>query len=248
MRRITMRRFFTDPSNIGDKYISLNNREDIKHIVKVLRLKLGDELDVSDGIHWEYRAKIDVIYDEEILLMIVDKQHFAREPKVNITLYQGVPKAGKMDLIIQKSVELGVNGIKPVMMDRTVVNDNGKFNKKIDRWQKISAEAVKQCKRGIIPKVFDLIRFDGMLKELNDYDLVVFPYENIEDYSIKDLLSEKEGNRIAVIIGPEGGFSEKEAKKLKDMGVKGVTLGKTVLRTETAGLVAISMIFYEYEL
>jgi 16S rRNA (uracil1498-N3)-methyltransferase len=125
-----MRRFFTDPSNVGDKYIIIDDKEDIKHIVKVLRLGLGDVINISDGEIWEYEAKINGISDDEISFLIMDKQRFATEPSVEITLYQGVPKAGKMELIIQKSVELGITAVVPLMMDRTVVNDNGKFKKR----------------------------------------------------------------------------------------------------------------------
>ena len=243
-----MRRFFTDPSNVGDKYIIIDDKEDIKHIVKVLRLGLGDVINISDGEIWEYEAEINGISDDEVSFLIMDKQHFATEPSVEITLYQGVPKAGKMELIIQKSVELGITAVVPLMMDRTVVNDNGKFKKKIERWQKISAEAVKQCKRGIIPKVYEQMDFNDMCKQINKYDLVIFPYENAKGYTIKDLLKSSKPKKIAVIIGPEGGFSDREAKKLTDMGIQGVSLGKSILRTETAGIVAVSMILYEYEL
>lgn len=243
-----MSRFFVDSSDIGAKYITISDKGDIKHMTKVLRLSLGDVVDISDGVLWEYETEISEMSQEEVLLKITDKQRFAREPEIEIFLFQGIPKASKMDNIIQKSVELGVKEIVPVFMDRTVVLNKGNFDKKIERWQKVSAEAVKQCKRGIIPKVRHNVKFKDIIPELIEYDLVVFLYENENNRTIKDLLSENYPKKIAVLIGPEGGFSESEAKMLIDKGILGVSIGKSILRTETAGPTAIAMIMYEYEI
>ena len=245
-----MSRFFTDASNIGDEYISITDRQDIKHLSKVLRLKEGDSVDVSDSAEWEYKAEIEEIREDEVILKITDKQKFAREPEVQVTLFQGIPKAGKMETIIQKCVELGVHAVVPVFMDRTVVVEKGNFGKKLDRWQKISDEAVKQCKRGMIPEVMEQRKFKQAVKDLQNYDLVLFPYENETGYSIKDCLrnlKEKPEN-IAIIIGPEGGFSNSEVADLDEIKAEKVTLGKTILRTETAGMAALAMTMYELEL
>ena len=245
-----MSRFFVNPKNVGDTYISITEKEDIHHITKVLRLKTGEKIDISDCVEWEYRTVITSMENEYIEAKILDKQKFSREPKVKITLFQGLPKQGKMELIIQKAVELGTFQIVPVFTDRSVVTDNGKMGKKIERWQKIVDEAVKQCKRGIIPRISEELKFKGMLDKLEDFDLVLFPYENEENRSIKDSLrslNEKPRN-AAIVIGPEGGFSNQEATALKAAGADCVTLGKTVLRTETAGLAAIAMTMYELEL
>ena len=245
-----MSRFFTDASNIGDEYISITDRQDIKHLSKVLRLKEGDSVDVSDSAEWEYKAEIEEIREDEVILKITDKQKFAREPEVQVTLFQGIPKAGKMETIIQKCVELGVHAVVPVFMDRTVVVEKGNFGKKLDRWQKISDEAVKQCKRGMIPEVMEQRKFKQAVKDLQNYDLVLFPYENETGYSIKDCLrnlKEKPEN-IAIIIGPEGGFSNSEVADLDEIRAEKVTLGKTILRTETAGMAALAMTMYELEL
>ena len=142
-----MSRFFVNPEDIGNNLITIHSADDIHHMMKVLRLKEGDEVDISDGVEWEYRARIESLSREEALLQILDKQAFAAEPAVKITLFQGIPKQGKMETIIQKCVELGVHRIVPVFMDRTVVVDRGNFGKKVDRWNKVSAEAVKQCFR-----------------------------------------------------------------------------------------------------
>ena len=159
----------------------------------------------------------------------------------------------KMEEIIQRCVELGVNSIVPVFMERTVVVDKGNFGKKLDRWQKISDEAVKQCKRGIIPEVQDTVKFKEALPMLQEHDLILFPYENEDNKTIKDCLREvvASGNKpktVAIIIGPEGGFADKEAVALDEIGANRVSLGKTILRTETAGPAALAMTMYELEL
>ncbi|MBN7772709.1 RsmE family RNA methyltransferase [Clostridium aminobutyricum] len=245
-----MSRFFTSSENIGEKSIRITDKNDIHHIAKVLRLKIGDKIELSDSVKWEYETEISFIDKDYVEAVIIDKQKFANEPKTKVTLFQGVPKQGKMELIIQKNVELGVYEIVPVFTDRTVVTDNGKFSKKIERWQKVSDEAVKQCKRGIIPMVSGDISFKEMLERLGGFELVLFPYENEEDRTIKDALRnlEKIPETVAIIIGPEGGFSEQEAQRLRACNAECVTLGKTTLRTETAGIAALAMTMYELEL
>ena len=247
-----MSRFFVDPAAVQGRYIIIDDRNELHHMRRVLRLAPGDELDISDKTSFEYRTRIESLSEDEARLLILDKQKFAREPRLKITLYQGIPKGSKMDEIIQRSVELGVLTIAPVFMERTVVVDRGNFGKKLARWQKISAEAVKQCRRGLVPQVSEPQDFTALLDELSNYDLVVFPYENEENYTLKDLLRQEAAGRaiktVAVLIGPEGGFSEKEAQMLADRGIAGVSLGRTILRTETAGPAAIAMIMYELEM
>ena len=247
-----MSRFFVDPAAVQGRYIIIDDRNELHHMRRVLRLAPGDELDISDKTSFEYRTRIESLSEDEARLLILDKQKFAREPRLKITLYQGIPKGSKMDEIIQRSVELGVLTIAPVFMERTVVVDRGNFGKKLVRWQKISAEAVKQCRRGLVPQVSEPQDFAALLDELSNYDLVVFPYENEENYTLKDLLRQEATGRaiktVAVLIGPEGGFSEKEAQMLADRGIAGVSLGRTILRTETAGPAAIAMIMYELEM
>ena len=276
-----MSKFFVDPSAVMGAHIYMENREDLHHLGKVLRGRPGMEIDISDGDCWEYKTVLEELTEDCATLKIIDKQKFATEPVTRVTLYQGIPKAAKMETVIQKTVEMGVDTIVPVFMERTVVVEKGNFGKKLDRWQKISAEAVKQCKRGIIPRVTESYDFDRMLAELADYDMVICPYENEEGLTIKDHLrgvpaagksgrdvppdgpaagqeGEKsaqasscpapQARRIGLIIGPEGGFSDGEVARLKAAGAATVTLGKTILRTETAGLAALAMIMYELEL
>jgi len=247
-----MSRFFVKKENIFPDRIVIDDKEDVHHIAKVLRLNEGDICDVSDCQEWEYKVEIISISKSEVQTKIRDKQKFTSEPQLKITLFQSLPKQGKMETIIQKSVELGVHEVVPMFTARTVVTQNESFGKKIDRWQKVSGEAVKQCRRGIIPKIEDGISFAKMLERLKsrEFDEVIFPYENEEAYSIKSALQsiKEKPKSVAIIIGSEGGFSDEEAKALAEIGVKAVTLGKTILRTETAGPAAIAMVMYELEL
>ena len=254
-----MSRFFVNPEDIGDNLIIIKSADDIHHMMKVLRLKEGDEVDISDGDAWEYRARIESLSRDEAELTILDKNAFASEPSVEVTLFQGIPKQGKMETIVQKCVELGVHRIVPVFMDRTVVVDRGNFGKKIDRWNKVSAEAVKQCRRGIIPKVTAPIRMAELVSffagepghdslPFDEFDLVLLPYENEHGTTIKDVLRGATAKRVAVIIGPEGGFSDEEALAVIAAGGVSVSLGRTILRTETAGMAALAMIMYELEM
>lgn len=245
-----MNRFFVKESAVKAGNIQITDKEDIKHICKVLRLGIGDKLEVSDSNALEYLTEIVDIGPAMVTVRILDKQKFAREPQIKVTLYQAVPKQGKMETIIQKSVELGVYSIVPIITARTIVTEKHGIEKKLDRWNRVSAEAVKQCKRGIVPEVKKSLNFNEMLDDLAQYDLVLFPYEDENDASIKDVLrnlKDKKEN-IAVIIGPEGGFSQEEAQAVVDAGGKSVSLGKTILRTETAGPATLAMIMYELEI
>ena len=282
-----MSKFFVDPSAVSGAHIYMENKDDLHHLRKVLRARPGMELDISDGDCWEYKTVLEELTEDCAALKILDKQKFATEPSTRVTLYQGVPKASKMETVIQKTVEMGVDTIVPVFMERTVVVEKGNFGKKLDRWNKIAAEAVKQCKRGIIPRVTESYDFDRMLDELPNYDLIICPYENEDGLTIKDFLREApapapadagsagragepgrpaaasahseqksagpaepgpQARRVALVIGPEGGFSDGEIARLKAAGAATVTLGKTILRTETAGMAALAMIMYELEL
>lgn len=183
-----MSRFFVEPHQVDEKTIDITNKEDINHLKRALRHKVGDELEVSDGNKWEYICRIENIEDERVILSIIHKQPFSRESRFEVTLFQGMPKSGKMDLIIQKAVELGATRIQPVYMSRTIVVDKGKDDKKQMRWQKISDEAAKQCKRGKLPDVGLPINFKDAVKDLQAFDYVIFPYENEGKTTMKDAL------------------------------------------------------------
>lgn len=245
-----MGRFFVDKTAVKEKTIELTNREDVKHITKVLRLGAGDQLEISDSNEFEYTVRIESIDQSLIVARIVDKQKFSREPELQVTLFQAIPKQGKMEIIIQKAVEIGVRAIVPLFTERTIVTETDGFQNKLDRWKKISAEAVKQCKRGLIPEIQRQMNVYELLKALPAYDLILIPYENEEAHSIKDALRnlKETPKTVAIIVGPEGGFSTNEIEAVQSRGGISVTLGKTILRTETAGLVATAMVMYELEL
>ena len=245
-----MSRFFVTPEQVGDEYITINNKQDLIHIKNVLRLDEGSEIDISDSSVWEYRSQIISISQDEILVKILDKQHFSREPLRKVTLYQSLPKHKKMDEIIQKSIELGVSQIIPVFTTRSLIDPKTDMDKKLQRWRKISAETVKQCQRGHVPEIGEPLTFKQTIKSLAAYDLVIFPYENEANCNIKTCLRhlQTDPEKIAIIIGPEGGFSDDEARLLTENGANSVSLGKTILRTETAGPATIAMVMYELEL
>lgn len=244
-----MSRFFVGAKNIQEDLIFIRDKEDIKHISKALRHKEGDILEISDGQNFEYEIELLTVTTEFIEGKILSKKPFQREPKTKITLYQGIPKQGKMENIVQKAVELGVYRIKPMFTERTVVIDKGNFDKKSDRWQKIADEAVKQCRRGIIPKVDNAASLSQVLTEMKENDLNIFFYENETD-SLKDIIREamkKSPKSVGIIIGPEGGFSQAEVEKIKAAGAISSSLGKTILRVETASIAALAIVLYELE-
>ncbi|HZK57373.1 MAG TPA: RsmE family RNA methyltransferase, partial [Clostridia bacterium] len=185
-----------------------------------------------------------------ILLSITEGKQSVGEPPIGTVLYQGIPKGNKMDLIIQKTVELGITEIIPVEMERTVVQFGGKRDKqnKAQRWQKIALEASKQCKRGIIPVVYSPISFDEALEHSKKNQLNIMPYENEEKKrfrTVVESLDRSNVNKIGIWIGPEGGLDEKEVTTATENGVYIITLGPRILRTETAGFAALSLVMYE---
>lgn len=242
-----MHKFFTEENNFYNNSAKIIG-DDVKHIYKVLRLTEGEEVIINNTKGREYLAKIKDIMKTEVDVDIIEELTINNESPVKITLFQGMPKAQKMDLIVQKCTELGVNEIFTVITSRVDVKLKGEF-KKIDRLNRISKEAAKQSKRSIIPKVYEPISFKEVLEKIKDMDLFIVPYENAENFGIKKLMDSIESKTkvksVGIIIGPEGGFEEEEIKELKENGAYVVTLGKRILRTETAGFVAASLIQYE---
>lgn len=243
-----MHKFFVGSENIIDKKAIIED-EDVKHIYKVLRLKEGDKVNINNCNGEEYLGEIESITKTKVEIKFLEKLDLNNESPIDVYLYQGFPKATKMDLIAQKCTELGVKEITPVITER-VTSSLGEINKdkkKVERWNRISFEACKQSKRTLIPKVNDLISFEELLDALKDMDLIVVPYENAENYGIKQMIKNlhKEVKKVAVVIGPEGGFEEEEINRLKELGGNIVTLGPRILRTETAGFTCISLLMYE---
>lgn len=244
-----MSKFFVKENQINNDKIHILG-EDVNHIANVLRMKKEDEVQICNQETGEnYITKIISFSKDEIECEIVKKIIETVESNVDITLFQGIPKFDKMELIIQKNTEVGVKKIVPVLMERTVVKlDEKTANKKIERWQKIAEVAAKQSMRDIIPEIENIIKLQDITKQ--DYDEVLVAYENEEKNMLKQELKRLQGKdryKIAIVIGPEGGISEKEIEILKNMGASFVSLGKRILRTETAGIVMSGNIMYELE-
>lgn len=239
-----MHHFFIKPEDILDNTAIIRG-EDVRHIANVLRMKEGEELLISTGEDWDYLCTIKEILEDSILLDIKSENENIRELGVKITLYQGLPKSDKMELIIQKAVELGVYEIIPVITKRTVVKlDEKKAISKVNRWQSISESAAKQSKRNIIPKVGSPMDFKNAINMAKDFEKKLIPYEDaIGIEKTRNLLkSFKNKDRVAIFIGPEGGFEDKEIEYARENGFEVISLGKRILRTETAALVVLSNI------
>lgn len=262
-----MHRFYVDGCSESDKQIKITG-EDVNHILNVLRLGVNDEITVSDGSSRDFQCRITQCNTDGepfILANIIDIFDNNSELPADIYLFQGVPKGDKMELIIQKCVELGVHSIVPVMMERTIVKlDDKKKEKKIARYNAISESAAKQSRRGIIPKVMPYMSMNEAISFAeSQMDYILFPYEFAEgmdgsraiiDHLVKEIFDEKNikkdnssddiNKSIAVFIGPEGGFADSEAKQLEDIGAKTMSLGHRILRTETAGMTVMSILSF----
>lgn len=241
-----MAKFFVDNQFIKDDKVFING-ENKKHMTNVLRLKIGDNIEISSGDGFDYICQIEQITETEVVAKIIDCFGNESEPKVKITLYQGLPKAEKMELIIQKCVELGIDKIVPVNTDRCIVKLAGKEDKKIARWNKISESAAKQSRRGKIPVVEPVLNFEKAIEKAKCDDLTIIPYEKEQNNNLKTVVKNFKGKSISIFIGPEGGFSEKEIDFAIKNNVMPITLGKRILRTETAGFVTTAILLYELE-
>lgn len=246
-----MPKFFVNNINVKNNNIIIE--KDYNHIKNVLRKNVGDELEICNIDNSKnYLCTIQNITDKEVECKIKNEITDNTESNIKISVIQGLPKAEKMELIIQKSVELGAYDIIPLEMKRCVVKLKEKDAfKKIQRWQKISEVASKQCGRNIIPKVKDIYNIKKVCNEISNYDAVIVAYENEEENNLKDeienLKKVENISNIAIIIGPEGGFEYSEIETLKKAGAKIVTLGKRILRTETVAISLISILMYELE-
>ena len=245
-----MNRFFVDdPRAFSDRSVVITG-EDVNHVKNVLRLKENDELIVSDGRGRDYHCRISGITNEEVVADICDICDNFSELSTEITLFQGFPKGDKMELIIQKTVELGVTRIVPVMTKRTVVKlDDKKAKKKTERYNMIAESAAKQSGRGMIPEVTMPVSFAEAVSMAEKLDMNIIPYEEAEgvEYSRNIIKSIKGKKSLGIFIGPEGGFAREEVEKALDAGASAITLGHRILRTETAGMAVISIIMFELE-
>lgn len=239
--------FFVTSDQIENNKIYIKG-SDVNHIKNVLRHTKGDVLSVvSDKI--KYEVQIDEINSECVVCDILNK-NFEEDNKIDLTIYQGLAKADKFEYIIQKCTEIGVHRIVPTEMKRCVVKlDNKDKVKKIDRWRKIAEVASKQSLRNDILEVAQVATFMDLINSLKDFDYVIMAYEKEKDVLLKDVLKNINADtcKIAVIIGPEGGIDDSEAEKLVENGARSVSLGKRILRTETAPIVVAANIMYELE-
>ena len=246
-----MQRFFVEPHQIDEAAHQIHIiGTDVNHISNVLRMKQGEEVWISDGGQKEDRCAIEAFSADEVLLHIIYAQEPDYELPSRIYLFQGLPKADKMELIIQKAVELGAYEIIPVETKRCVVKlDGKKAAKKVERWQQIAESAAKQSKRMLIPNVHQVLSFKEALKYAESMDIRLIPYELAKGMQeTKEILAAiEQGQSIGIFIGPEGGFEEKEVEAAISEGAKPITLGKRILRTETAGLAILSVLMFQLE-
>ena len=240
--------FFATEPKINGAYVL--TEENFNHLANVLRIKIGEQVLVSfDGV--TDLCSVEQIDKSSVTVKVIKENYNDTSLPISITLMQGLPKSDKMELIIQKAVELGADAIIPVETQNSVVKLIGnKKDNKINRWQAIAKSGAEQSKRNIVPKVSEAITFKQAVASVKDYDLVIMPYEceNGMDSTKSALSKIKAGMKIAVLIGPEGGFSEKEAVLAKENGIETVSLGKRILRTETASITTLSMLMLYAEL
>ena len=245
-----MYRFYVSADQLAEKEVFISGG-DVNHIKNVLRLEVGDWIIACDGNGTDYVSRIQSICSDEVVASIEKVQPTGTELPVRITLFQGMPKKDKLELIIQKAVELGACEIVPVMTKRTVVklSEEKKINKRLERWQSIAYAAAKQCDRGIIPTVHKPVSYEEALAMADQLDYNVIPYElqtgmeearKIVDQACKQ-------RSLGIFIGPEGGFEPEEVERAMTRNIHPMTLGKRILRTETAGMALLSILMFQMQ-
>lgn len=244
-----MYHFFVEPDQVKDAHIVVTG-QDVNHIRNVLRMKPGEEVFISDGQGKTYFCVLEELDTEQVIARIEKEEAGDAELNASITLFQGLPKGDKMEWIIQKCVELGVHRIVPVKTRRTIVKlDDKKASSKVKRWNSISEGAAKQSGRGMVPEVTDVISFAEALKQAKEMDVVVIPYEEATDMekTRRILGGVRPGQSVGIFIGPEGGFEEAEVEEAMKSGAASITLGRRILRTETAGMAVLAMLVFALE-
>lgn len=241
-----MYRFFVEDHQIGTETVRITG-SDVNHIKNVLRMREGEELLVSAQGTLEYRCAVETLGEEEILARILCTEENHLELPVKFYLFQGLPKGDKMETIIQKTVELGVYEIVPVASHRCVVKlDEKKAKSKVARWQGIAESAAKQSKRMIVPQVREVMKYEEALAFAKELDMLLIPYELAKGmkHTREVFSSVRPGQSVGIFIGPEGGFEEEEVEKAVQAGAEPVTLGRRILRTETAGMTVMAILMY----
>ena len=244
-----MHHFFVTPQQIsGDKILIEGG--DVNHMKNVLRMKLHEKAEISDGESRTYLCEVEAYEEDVAVLHILEEMEADTEPASKLYLFQGLPKSDKMELIVQKAVELGVYQVIPVAMKRSVVRlDDKKAAKKADRWNSIAESAAKQAGRSRIPEVTMPLSYKEALKMAEELDVTLLPYELAGGMKVtREVIRQiKSGQSVGIFIGPEGGFEPEEVDAAVSMGAKVITLGRRILRTETAGLATLAVLMFELE-
>lgn len=253
-----MYHFFVEPHQVGEHTIKISG-SDVNHIKNVLRMRTGEQIQVSDGFGHAYRCRIAGLEEEQVTAEIVAREEVHAELPSRLVLFQCLPKGDKMELIVQKAVELGAACIVPVVSRRCVVKlDAKKEENKHRRWNAVAESAAKQSGRGIVPEVTLTVEFAEALRQAKALDVCLLPYECADELlggdgmtamdQTRSLLKKIEkGQSVGILIGPEGGFEKAEVQAAMEAGAKPITLGKRILRTETAGLCILSVLMFYME-
>lgn len=244
-----MHHFFVTPQQISGDKIRIEGG-DVNHMKNVLRMKLHEKAEISDGESRTYLCEVEAYEEDVAILHILEEMEVDTEPASKLYLFQGLPKSDKMELIVQKAVELGVYQVIPVAMKRSVVRlDDKKAAKKADRWNSIAESAAKQAGRSRIPEVTMPLSYNEALKMAEELDVTLLPYELAGGMEVtREVIRQiKSGQSVGIFIGPEGGFEPEEVDAAVSMGAKVITLGKRILRTETAGLATLAVLMFELE-
>lgn len=252
-----MYRFFVTPEQVNGNQILITG-EDVNHIKNVLRMKPGEQVRISDGESMEYFCQVKSLEEAQVVLAVERSESFTTELPARIILYQGLPKGDKMELIIQKAVELGVHQIVPVSMKRCIMKlDEKKAANKVKRWNAIAESAAKQSKRSVVPEVTMPVTMQQVMRESDQIDWKLFPYESENGMEgIRSLMTALKAAVVAdpescpcigILIGPEGGFDSGEVEKAVEHGWESISLGSRILRTETAGMATLAMLTYVLE-
>ncbi len=242
-----MAKFFVDYQNVLEDCILIKGT-DVNHIKNVLRLPIGKEILINDGQGNDYQCIIKEISTEVVTATIKNKLVVHTEPAVQTFLFQSLIKGEKMEFVIQKGVEIGVTAIVPIITQRCIVKleSDKKLNNKLERWQKIAESAAKQSKRGIIPLVMSPMTLQEAFEYAQEhFDASCIPFENEQAYYVKSFLRDLHVHSLGIFIGPEGGFTDEEIDLAKKHNVQPITLGKRILRSETAGIVVLANVMYE---
>lgn len=242
------RRFFVSPQQIGPEEAVLDGNT-ARQISKVLRLKVGDAITLLDGTGNVYHAQITAISVQSVRARIVSKEANTNEPALRVVLASCVPKNDRIELIVQKCTELGISEIVLVRSERTVVRfDESDLDRKLERWRKIATEAAEQCGRSIVPRLRGVIGFTGLVEMIGEFPLAIVAWEEENALSLRDALRQRAGaGSVLIVIGPEGGLTEREVELARSAGAVSVSLGGRLLRTDTAAIATCAAVMYEIE-